>query len=365
MAKKDKRILFDSWRLLLFLLIAVIAASIGYYLKSAANPGVESKQFAGQSPLALDFYASNPDASVSLQLFIDNSDSETLYVAAKIPNGGPGYVLMLASIPDQFGYLHHLTPPTDRALSTQISWPYDSYYEYVIKRTTLIPDSSYESYNNYTLVNIPFYFASGKVIENTNAASYGHLPSIDSLYQALPFQDTYPCIVGKLDASADVSQIYIDPHGPICQPGDDNSYNWSNTFEDPHAQAAFFYPAQVSTAEILTGVAATFKTEEVNYINPSGNIDGDSFVWQSNSNLEPIFEVTNQDAVQDESNDAFLAGIAFAVAAGAAIAAVQAVPKRKRKPVPPNRAGEKHHQDDTPEHSDAQSVAGRETPDQG
>ena len=362
MAKKDKRTLFDSWRLLLFLLITAIAASIGYHLKSAANPGIESKQFAGQPPLALDFYASNSDASVSLKLFIHSSNSETVSVQAKIPNGGPGYVLMLSSIPDKMGYLHHLMPPTDTAESPQITSPYDGYYEYVINRNPNIVDSETESYTSYTLVDATFYFASSKIIENTNAASYGHLPSVDALYQALPFQDNYPCIVGELKAFANVSQIYIDPYGFICKPGYNNSYN--DKYADYPAQISVFYPAQVSTAEILTGVALIFKTEEVNYINPSGNLDGDDFVWQSNSNLEPIFEVTDQDAVQDESNDAFLAGIAFAVAAGAAIALVQAVPKRKRKPVRAGPAGEERHQDDdTPEHSDAQPVARRATPD--
>lgn len=329
MAKKDKRTLLNSWRLLVFLLITAIAVGVGYYLKSAANPGTESKQFAGQPPLALDFYASNPHTSLSLRLFIHNSDSETVSVQAEIPNGGPGYVLMLSSIPDQESELHHLTPPTDAARRSKISSPYDSYYEYVIKRNAAIPGSTTESYSSYTLVEIAFYFASSKVIDNTNAASYGHLPSIDTLYQALPFQDNYPCIVGELNTFADVSHIYIDPYGYICRPGYNNSYNDKYAFYP--AQVSIFYPAQVSTAEILTGVAPIFKTEEVNYINPSGNLDGNSYVWQSNLNLEPIFEVTDQDAVQAENNDAFLAGIAFGVAGGAAIGVVQEVPKRRRK----------------------------------
>lgn len=330
MGKTDKRTLFNSWRLLAFLLITAIAASIGYGLKLAANPGVEAKQFAAQPPLALDFYASNADTSLSLHLFIYNSDSETVSLRAIIPNGGPGYVLMLSSIPDQKGVLHRLTPLADAARRAQITAPYDNYYEYVITRTVRIPDSITEGYKSYTSVDVSFHFASSKVIEGTHAASYGHLPSIDALYQALPFQDNYPCIVGELGASADVSHIYVDPYGFICRPGYDNSYNDKYAYYP--AQISIFYPAQVATAEVLTKVASIFKTGEVNYISPSGNLDGDSFVWQSNSNLEPIFEVTDQDAVQAENNDAFLAGIAFAVAGGAAIAAVQEVPKRRRKP---------------------------------
>lgn len=322
MAKKAERTLFKGWRPLAFLLIAAVAISFGLHLKSAANPGTESKQFASQPPLALDFYVSNTDMSLSVQLFIyqmKRSDSESVFVQAQIPNGETGYILMLSSMPDQDGQLHRLTPSPDAAILGHISQPYDSYYANVIKfsNATLTQPE-----NNFSIETASF--KSSKIIESTNASSYGHLPSIDALYQALPYQDIFPCILGELNASGDVSDMIIDPVGDSCVPDRKNS--------------GAFYPARVSVAEILTGIAPIIKTEEVNYINPSGNIDGDSYVWQSDSDLEPIFEVTDQDAIQAESDDAFLAGVAFGVVGGAALAAVQELPgalnvrRRSRKP---------------------------------
>jgi hypothetical protein len=194
----------------------------------------------------------------------------------------------------------------------KLAKPYNGYFftEVKVSRATALQVA-----DNFSVEGI--FFRSSKVVEATNASSYGHLPSVDALNVALAYQDSYPYVLGELNASGNVSHIVVDPSGLYPANSKDNEV---------------FYPAQVSAAEILTGAAPMFKTEQVDYINPSGNITGNNYVWQdSNTELEPIFEVTDQNRVQAESDDAFLAGIAFGVAGGAAIAVLQEVHRRRRK----------------------------------
>ena len=298
MVKIIKLIKSDSLRFYIIVLITAVAAGIGFCFKSAADPGTESKQFAGHTPLDLNFYVSNPDITLKVQLFIyqrKHSDLEYVFVQAEIPNNETGYILTLSSMPDTAGQLHRLTPAPDSGISTHIGRPYDSYYANVFKYSNSIET---EIENNFSVE--VFDFRTSKVIENTNASSYGHLPSVNSLYTALPYQDIEPCILSNLNASGKLSHVYIDPYGASCFYGTKGA----------------FYPTKVSTAEILSGMGQKFKTEEVNYINPPGNIDGDSYTWEGSSALEPIFKLTDQDAVQAESDNAFMAGIAFGVAGG-------------------------------------------------
>lgn len=316
MAKDNRWIKFESWRLPVFILITAATASLGFYLKSAADPGAESKQFASQAPLTLDFYVSNPDMSLSIQLFIyqmNHSDKVSVFV--QVPNNDNGDILALSSLPDQGGQLHRLTPPKEAPYVAHIGQPYISYYANVLKNASAVPQ---QIENNFSVEE--FDFTTSKVIDNTDSSSYGHLPSINALYDAIPYQDEAPCILSNVNSAGRISKIYIDPYGTVCLhvPG-------------RGIEGAFFPTTQVSTAEVLTGIAPEFKTEEVNYINPPGDIDGGDYVWESASSLEPIFELTNQDAIQAESNNGFMAGIAFGVAGGAAVAVVQEIPRRKRK----------------------------------
>ena len=317
MAEKNRRISSDNWRLPVLVLITAAAAGLGFHLKSAADPGTESKQFASKPPLDLDFYVSNPHMSLSLQLFIrqgKRSDVAEVFVEATVPDHETGEILTLSNIPDGEGQLHRLTPAPD-ANRGHISRPYNGYYGNVLRKVETI---SSEIENNFAIEQ--FNFTIAKVTESTDASFYGHLPSVNSLYEAVVYQDVAPCIAGEFNSSGKLSHIVIDPYGTECLFGPDYDVK------------GMYYPIKVSTAEILPEVGPEFKTDEVNYINPPGNIDGDSYVWQSNSTLEPIFKLTDQDAVQTESDNGFLAGIFFGVAGGAAIAVVQEAKKRSRGP---------------------------------
>lgn len=314
MVKINKLIKSNNLRFYIIVLIAAATTSFGFHLKSAADPGAESKQFASKPPLDLNFYVSNPHMSLSIQLFIyqmKHSDLVDVFVQATVPNNETGDILTLSDVADGEGQLHRLTPPPDINRG-HIGQPYDSYYANILKNVETIPA---QIENNFSVEE--FDFRTSKVIESTNASTYGHLPSINALYEAIPYQDIDPCIVSTLNSSGKLSHIIIDPYGTECLFG---------------KLKGAFYPTKASTAQILTGIAPEFKTKEVNYINPPGNIYGDNYVWESNSPLEPIFQLTDQDAIKGESNNDFLAGIFFAVAGGAAIAIVQEFKIRRRKP---------------------------------
>jgi hypothetical protein len=323
MAEKDEQTQFNGLQFLMLLLITVVAVGIGIHFKSAADPGTESKQFASQPPLTLDFYVSNPDISLKVQIYIyqmKDADKETVTAQAKIPRGETGSILMLSSLPQEGGQTPRLTPPppsdVTNASADMNQKPYDSYYYTEVP----LPNGQGTAANGFS--DLVAYFKSSKTTENTNASSYGHLPSVDALGRDISYQtlNPYVLILGERNASGKLSHIVVGPYADYVP-----SYN---------ANSGVFYPTNTSVAETLTGVAATLQKEQIDYISPSGNILGHNYVWQSVADLEPIFKVTNQDAIQEENNDAFLAGIAIGVAGGAAIAVIQAVPKRRRKPDP-------------------------------
>jgi hypothetical protein len=245
-------------------------------------------------------------------------------VQAASPNGGTGSILMLSSIPQYHSRTPRLTPPPPNEVKNafpQINQkPYNRYYFTEVQ----LPKGGYVS----TFANggsiIVADFQTSKVIEGTNASSYGHLPSVNALGYAIQYQtlNPYILILGENNASGHLAHIIVGP------------YNDNPPPREVNGNSGIFYPARSSVTEVLTGVATILKTEQVDYISPSGNMVGDNYRWQGSGDLEPIFKVTNQDAVQTESNNAFLAGIAFGVAGGAAIAVIQEVPKRKRKSDP-------------------------------
>jgi hypothetical protein len=66
---------------------------------------------------------------------------------------------------------------------------------------------------------------------------------------------------------------------------------------------------------------------------PPGQINGANYSWRASDNsLEPIFQFTNPDAVDAQSNDAFLSGIFFGIAGAAAIALLQELPESLSRP---------------------------------
>jgi hypothetical protein len=80
---------------------------------------------------------------------------------------------------------------------------------------------------------------------------------------------------------------------------------------------------------VLAGAQSTLAHARIDSILPAnGSLQGDSYVWQGASSLEPTITATNISAAESQSTFAFAAGVAFAIAAAAFIAFVQEVPKK-------------------------------------
>lgn len=91
-----------------------------------------------------------------------------------------------------------------------------------------------------------------------------------------------------------------------------------------HLQQVYWQPASLTTTEIPVDVKSELETSTVNNIEPpNGQLEGDNYVWQGTSSLEPTMNITDQNAAASHSDWSFRSGIVFGIAAGTGIAFVQ------------------------------------------
>ena len=319
---KVKQTLFKGWRPLAFLLIAAVATLTGLYFKALSEPGAESKQFASQPPQIMDAFVNNPLISVHISADVVQRPSLTsadltYELTVHIPAFSKASVVLILSnrAPStEMGFaFHRLTPPPLKRIRAGGPQELGGYY------AAEIPIHGQGKHSG-TLEEFFAAFSTPAVIEETNSATYGHLPYVGSI-QLPPLQVP---VLGEEYANRR-SLRDIVPY-PVS-----NKSDWwrPSAYNTPYGGRAtlFWYPEGYSITETLFDAVPYFGHEPLNYITPPGQFIGESYVWRSATELEPTFESTDQGASQTESNDAFLSGILFGVAGAATIALVQEVPE--------------------------------------
>lgn len=104
--------------------------------------------------------------------------------------------------------------------------------------------------------------------------------------------------------------------------------NTANYPTIPGSQDDLYWWTTTQVTEVLSGAQSSLANARIDSIvPPDGTLEGDSYVWEGASSLEPSISATNIDATESQSNYAFLAGIFFATSAAAAIAFVQELPE--------------------------------------
>jgi hypothetical protein len=226
-----------------------------------------------------------------------------------------GSILVLSNGPaeDGYNYYHLSSPPLNRV--ERDGFPYfDGYYA---SQSTVPNPRDLQVSRELVLGD----FQTPAVIEQTNAAIYGHLPLIGDLDVA---DGDSPAVLAEEQAHANELRDVV--YGPVT----DSSSQLPSSYSTPYGGRAelFWIPRNFSISETLETVTPFFlQNEQPDYITPPGKFSEGNYVWEANTDLEATFESTNQDAAQAESNNAFLSGIIFGVAGAAAIALVQEIPE--------------------------------------
>ena len=159
--------------------------------------------------------------------------------------------------------------------------------------------------------------------DKTKDSIYGSLPSIEGI-NSPQIQSYSPPLLAELNDAHDIRDITPFPTSDLNKPPSQPS-----SYTTPHGGSPelFWIPKRFSVTETLGLAAQIFRNNEINYITPPGELIGDTYVWHANTALEPDFKVSNEDALANESNAAFLSGIFFGIAGAALIALIQEVPK--------------------------------------
>jgi hypothetical protein len=96
----------------------------------------------------------------------------------------------------------------------------------------------------------------------------------------------------------------------------------------------YFVPANISDQAVLelTATQSRLIDYKQDQVDPSnGSFENGNFVWTGTGYVEPTVQLSDPGSDQARTNDAFLAGVALAVAGAAVIAFLQELPQRRRK----------------------------------
>lgn len=320
--------LFQVWRPLMFFVVAVVAVSIATYFKIEADPSSGSSQFVSGTPLILDVFVSNPQ--ISLQ--VNNANDELLLppgaqsvnATVEIPPHVGGRILVVSSAPgDVYNSslsFKKMSPYNNETIPFsqiyELGFLESGYYVAVIKVKNA------EDADLTETISLGNYFIQ-HLFDKTKDSIYGSLPSIEGI-NSPQIQSYSPPLLAELNDAHDIRDITPFPTSDLNKPPSQPS-----SYTTPHGGSPelFWIPKRFSVTETLGLAAQIFRNNEINYITPPGELIGDTYVWHANTALEPDFKVSNEDALANESNAAFLSGIFFGIAGAALIALIQEVPK--------------------------------------
>ena len=331
--RKIMRTLLKGWRALLFLLIVLITGSYAFHYKTLSDPGSESKQLADYAPQEIDFFVSNPSTSIDVSAVLLPQLDELSVTCYSPPSVKSVTILMLTNVFAKFAYgpftgtgygtypfsRLEIAPPSARIFS---DWQriINGYFAVAIHLSMPTSDGEEIDFDDFTIRSD---------LEQTQAYLYGHLPAIGTIDQFTSgFPHFSPILAERYgNALNPIRDIVLDPHY--------SSTNLSSFTKTPHGGPGevFSAPAKISITETQVSLAPAIANQQINYMTPTGQISGQNYVWRGSGYLQPVFQATNVDTLQNESNLAFLSGILFGIAGAAAIAFVQEIPETFSQPM--------------------------------
>jgi hypothetical protein len=333
----------SHYRLIVFLVILLAAALVGFYYKSLASPGTEPARFRSQAPqkLRLYFRAGNmvsdnvaielhANRTLNMQGYTHFDETVTVDVTYSHPASQKTIIMASDSRPAETVTLINGVVQMVRPNFIETRLPGERFMVAVPLSPARPPgrhgQKTYIAEQNFQSIPVVF---------DSNGSIYGHLPSVsieNNLFGALSNMSVlFAPKTGELQRA----------RANVCHTLGGSFPGWKCFFE----QTAFS-PAKYVASEYLDNVGAELNNEQVAYMNPSTTANNFNYVWRSITccNLEPVFKLTDPTAADSQSKAAFTSGIAFGVAGAALIAVFQELPKklswRRRK-----RAGKSTPQD--------------------
>lgn len=162
-------------------------------------------------------------------------------------------------------------------------------------------------------------FKVGTVLYDQGGVLDAHLPLL-----ANEFRNTQPA--GTFEPT-----IFSREHGTLLDTQPGANYQKLSTVQ-------YFVPIVLHTTEELDNVATQLSNSQIGLDVPSsGTVAADNFRWSGREDLEAKLSATDFDALDRRDNDAFLSGIAFALAAAALIAWLQELKSEVSLPLRPRQ----------------------------
>jgi len=344
--KKITGTLLRGWRALAFLLIVVIIGFYAFHYKALSDPGSENEHLA-DAPLEIYFLVSNPStfldvsATAGTPRFPDVPGIPVYYVSVTVhppPKVKNATILMITNIDSSGGSCPLSQLEAGSAVIKAVTGPGPGRPSWPVSQ--VLRDLTQEMNGDFACAldlppggNLLSVFDIG-YLQRTNAHLYGHLPAIGTIDQQFASRldlQAPPAVLAESyknvpDEIRDIvfRQMFPDAESAL------SLKSYSTPYGGPGE--LFWPPAKLSITETALGLAAAIGNQEINYMTPTGQASGSDYVWQGSA-LDPIFEATNDDALEKESNLAFLSGVLFGIAGAAAIAFVQEIPETFSKPV--------------------------------
>jgi hypothetical protein len=315
-----------SWHPVMFLVILLVAAIVGFHFESNAKPGAAPSSFIKQPPQYINVYEANPLVPLTVSVLMENkvylapvslraqgytNFSENVDVTATSPRSvPPGTVMIMSSTAPSPEFGNPSAPIKNRsimagfAVQVQLSWDGKTW-------------SGVASFGS-----IPIIF-------QDNGSTFGHLPSFGAF--EFPEGDT-PTLLAEYDRGTGKLRTAI--FGPAQKNSNLGLGNPSSYDVLPGDRGEIFWgpggPDNISYTETLHNIVPALRNEQMVYSIPSEDINGDiDYEWHSAGccGLEPTFKATDPEAADSQNQAAFISGIAFGVAGSAAIAVVGELPK--------------------------------------
>lgn len=346
--QKDRRTLFKGWRPTAFLLATLLAIGLGLHFKTLSEPGQESKQLANE-------------VLPSFNVYVSGGPNISVHVSVALHCGALNGTTSCVTYPADFLAALNVTvsPPSLSHGTILITSNLSSY----TNRTGALPFSTAlplgqpnSPTRNARIYEYEFPVRSGSgeldfeipdVLEEARGSIFGRLPvvgDLDNQYSVVP-----TILTESAPDSHRLADLIYDPVPKdmlVPDPGDDpNAYQ---TLHGGHA-TLFWTPKVLSITEDLQDVAGILSTQQLDYMTPPAEFQGQDYSWNTDAELQPNFKSTDPQAIDSQNSNAFISGIFLGIAGAAAIALLQELPKDI--PLPSSSARRKRTAHSAPENT--------------
>jgi hypothetical protein len=344
---KDRRTLFKGWRPTAFLVATLLAIGLGLHFKTLSDPGQESKQFANEVLPSFNVFVSSPNISVHISADLQcgalisttscvTSSSDFLValdVTVSPPSLSHGTILITSNLSSYSKRISALPFSTELPLGAPDS----------PARNARIYEDEFPAGSGSSELD----FEIPDVLEEAHGSVFGRLPVIgdlDGQYTAVPAILTESAPDGR--GLADLIYNPLPKNIAIPDAGDDpNAYQ---TLHGGHV-TLFWTPKVLSITEDLQDIAGILSTQQLDYMTPPAEFQGQDYSWDTDNELQPNFKSTDPQAIDSQNSNAFISGIFLGIAGAAAIALLQELPKDI--PLPSSSARRKRVARSSPENT--------------